>query len=278
MNVENNDLNMQVFENNINLLELESKNSKMINFDKLKDIDANQAITDLETTKGFFKKMGVKKKYLKLFNTFKQNEFKPNKKELIDYYKIAEKDINYKKFIAENEKELDRLLGIKLIDNYKDGINLKEKYENTYNFMNNLKVLGDYTNRINATKYFLDLASLKTPSTKMVFNLLNDKFKNYKVKEEALNAKYDIDYKIIEQDTLDLDVFESLLKYSSNADNFTDLLNIAQINKLGAKLNELGLGALIDALKANKFSYVDLVDEFTSTLHNLKEKLRSIRI
>lgn len=268
MNVEKHELNMEVFDNNLNLLELESKNSKMINFDKLTDIDANQAIADLENTKGFFKKMSVKKKYLKLFNTFKQNEFKPNKKELIEYYKVVEKDINYKKFITENEKELDRLLGLKVIDNYKDGIALKEKYENTYNFMNNLKVLGDYTNRINATKYFLDLASLKTPSTKMVFNLLNDKFKNYKVKEEALNAKYDIDYKIIEQDTLDLDVFESLLKYASNIDNFTDLLNIAQINKLGMKLNELGLGALIDALKANKFSYVDLVDEFTLSISN----------
>ncbi len=268
MNVENHELNMEVLNNILNLLELESKNSKMINFDKVKDINANQAIADLENTKGFFKKMGVKKKYLKLFNSVKQNEFKPNKKELIEYYKIIEKDINFKNFVDTNSKELDRLLGLKIVDNYKDGISLKEKYENTYNFMNNLKVLGDYTNRINATKYFLDLASVKNPSTKMVFSMLNDKFKAYKVKEEALNSKFDIDYKLIELETLDLDVFESLLKYASDINNFTDILNIAQINKLGLKLNELGLSELIDALKANKFSYVDLVDEFILSISN----------
>ncbi|MBP5445058.1 MAG: DUF4011 domain-containing protein [Acholeplasmatales bacterium] len=268
MNVNNHDVNMQVLNSSLDLLEMESSNSKMINFDKLKDIDANKAITDLETTKGLFKKMGVRKKYLKLFNTFKQNEFKPNKKELITYYKIVEKHNNYLDFIKNNSKELDKLIGVSYVNNYKDAINIKEKYENTYDFMDSLKNIGTYTNQVNASKYFLDLASLKTPSVKLLFNMTQAKFKNYVVKEEELNKTYDVDYKIIEKDNLDLDVFESLLKYAANPNNFKDLLNIAQINKLGLKLDELGLSTLIDDLKANKFSYVDLVDEFILSISN----------
>ncbi|MCR5462430.1 MAG: DUF4011 domain-containing protein [bacterium] len=268
MNVANDEINREVFNKTLDLLEVESKNLKIIDFNKIIDIDANRAIADLETTKGFFKKMGVKKKYLKLFNTIKQNDFKPNKKELISYYKVIDTYNKYISYLKENSTEINKLCNIDYVSRYKDAIKIKEKYENTYLLMNLLKKLGSYTNQINASKYFLDLANIKTPSTKMMFTMVNDKFKNYKVLEEKLNSTYDVDYKIIQQDTLDLDVFESLLKYASIMDNFNDLLNIAQINKLGLKLNELGLTELLDNLKANKFSYVDLIDVFLLSISN----------
>ena len=268
MTVKNKELNDMVIDNTVELLEIENKSHKEIDFSKLKEIDANKAITDLETTKGFFKKMSVKKKYLKLFNSVKQSDFKPNKKELIAYYKIIDKHNKYKKYIVDNSKELDRLCGFKFVDNYKDILSIKEKYENTSNFMNYLKDLSNFTNQINATKYFLDLSVVKVPSTKMLFNILDEKFKDYKEKEARINAKFDIDYKIIESNNLDLDVYESLLKYASSADNFNEILNVAQINKLGEKLTSLGIGGLLDALKANKFSYVDLVDTFTLSISN----------
>ena len=268
MTINTPDVNDQVIANTLDLVELESKNFRMIDFSKLKDIDANKAITDLETTKGFFKKMGVKKKYLKLFNSIKQNEFKPNKKELISYYKVIDKHNNYMEFIKNNSKDLDRLCGIKFSDNYKDIVSIKVRYENTANLMKYLKEIGSYTNQINITKYILDLAAVKVPSTKMMFNMLDEQFKDYKAKENVLSDKYDIDYKIIEESNLDLDSYESLLKYASNPDNFNELLNIAQINKLGSKLNELGLNSLLDSLKANKFSYVDLIDTFMLSISN----------
>lgn len=268
MTINDKELDDKVIEAGLDLVELESKNFRTIDFNKLKDIDANKAIADLETTKGFFKKMGVKKKYLKLFNSVKQPEFKANKKELIAYYKIIDSHNKCKEFIKDNSKELDRLTGLKIVDNYKDIISIKEKYENTSNFMNYLKEISSFTNQINASKYFLDLATIKTPSVKMMFNMLNDKYKEYLLKEEKLYKTYNIDYKIIEESNLDLDIYESMLKYASNASNFNELLNIAQINKLGEKLNALGLSSLLDSLKANKFSYVDLVDTFMLSISN----------
>ena len=62
MTINNSEVNDKVISSALDVVELESKNFKMIDFTKLKDIDANKAIADLETTKGFFKKMGVKKK------------------------------------------------------------------------------------------------------------------------------------------------------------------------------------------------------------------------
>jgi len=268
MNVYNAELNNEVIQKTIELAELEKNNASMIDFTKLKDIDANKAITDLETTKGFFKKMGVKKKYLKLFNSVKNPQFKANKKELIAYYKVIDKHNTYTDFIKKNSTELDRLIGFKFIDNYNDCLAIKEKYDNTYALMNYLKEIGNFTNQINITKYILDLAVVKVPSTKVTFNMVNDQFKDYLGKEKVLKDKYDIDYKIIESNNLDLAVYESLLKYAKNSDNFNELLNVAQINKIGLELNSLGLNELIDSLKANKFSYVDLVDTFMLSISN----------
>ena len=267
-NIENADINNQVIANSLDLVELESKNFKMINFDKVSTIDANKAITDLEVTKGFFKKMKVKKTYLKMFNGVKQSDFKPNKKELISYYKIIDKHNKYLEFIKENSKELDKLCGIKYADNYKDVINIKEKYENTIALANNLNNLASYSNLVNITKYFLDLAVIKTPSVKMMYHMVNEKFKSYKLLEEVLNKNFEVDYKLIQKDTLDIDIFESLIKYASDINNFNDLLNIAQINKIGLKLSELGLDELLDGLKSNKFSYVDLIDTFLLSISN----------
>ena len=233
------------------------KNNTNINFNNSINIDSRNRINELENTKGFLKKLSLKKKCKKELANVANVKIS---KDLVSYYNLILKYQDYYKYIDLNSSVLDDLIGFKFIDKLDEFENIKNQYDNTLD-------LVDYINELNklgiedTLSTFIKLNETKDKDIIDSVNEINANSDKFAEVEKNLTNKYKIKY-----ESFDMDSYNKFLSFMSNDLDVSLLLTMAKINEIAEKLDELGLKVINDNIRSNRININELEAIYNKSL------------
>ena len=258
----NDDLSVEIFDATSKYLEIKEKCKGIFKFDLLKDVDANLALDELKTTKGFFKKLKIKSKWKKILKSVILPSHKLNNKDLTGYFQDIAGYNPLQEFIGKHNSFMSKMIGKDYFEQIEKIDFIKEVYFNTRKFVSNIKQLSEGKDFMKISTMFVNFYATKNPAVKMMYSLVADKFGSYKKLEQALCDRCKIDYANYSDIANDLEKFIYLLNYASNEEHFNELIDISQINRISFLLEELGLSKLLGAVVQEKVKYSHIREVF----------------
>ena len=233
-------------------------NKNKYEFNKFESINSKELLEEYKNTTGFFKKILFNSKLKKaLLNTLK---IKYNKKNVEKYLEDISFYNEYIGYIKHDNELVSKLIGMDYVSNISNLDYIKNKYNNSVEFLNNAKKIETYLS--------LDLVINKlkelngNSSIKLLLNEMMPKYNLFKQNEiNVLRNKYLLNYEMMNLND-GYNRYVEFLNYASNIDNFNELINVTSINLVVNELIEYGLDEFIIQLKNNKFE----LDDFKNVL------------
>ena len=237
----------------INSLNEYKKKHDYIDFNKISNIDYNLRINELKEDLSFFKRLKRNKEIkeeLSNILTINKIEYEFDKY----YYDIKEynellNSINENKYVLDLYVDDFDIQSVELI---KNKFNDTLKYSNLLNSINNLL---DYNEAIEIFLEIKDDAELSNN-----FNNIKNNVISYQKLENEFTNKYKLRYEL-----LNIDKYIELL---NNNYPFSDFINMAAINKIIDRLNELNLTSFINLLINNEIKVNELKNIYIKSLAN----------
>lgn len=263
----NNDdqLNLEVFNKTKEYLKLKDDHKNTYDLNKILDIDGEIALKELGAKLSFFKRMSVKKKYLKLLKTVISPTIKIKKKDIYTYYNFIKYYNTLYKFIKDNSLYLNEIIKDNYLLKIDDVLNIEKTYLNTCEFINKLSELSKLTSD-EISKEIRKLACSNDFDIKLEFKSLKelyDKFNSYK-KDNYFN----IDYKNISSSKNNIKVYKSLLNKLTDEFDINELIDLVSLNIELSKLEDLGLTEFVKEIKLNKIDMSYLSNYFNYAVSN----------
>lgn len=245
----------KIFDITKELLDLKNKMKEIYCFDKLSLINAELALNDLTKDENFFNRFKTKYKWKKVLKEVKIKDYKIKMKDLVEYYKQIENYNSLYSYLKNNTQVLSKLINDDYMSKIDEVNRIENEYYNTRKLLNNLKLLSNDKDFLEVSNLFLSIYLKKDSLNKLAFALNDEKLTKYIEKEKNIFDKYNIDYKTYENMDNGLDKFIELLEYVSDENNFSDLIDIAKINKIVHSLEEKNLSRIVQAIIENKIDY-----------------------
>ncbi len=262
MSNQNDDKNQKVFDKAHKIVTIKNTNKDVFNFDLLSEVDAEAAINEINNATGFIKKILVKGRLKKLLKKYVLETHKINKKDLSSYFEQIKEYNSLIKEIQEQSTTLSKMINFSFSENIEDVKNIEKTYYNTRSFLNNLNILSENKDFIKVSNLFINLYATKNPAIKMMYTINANKLTTYKEEEIKLTEKYKIKYSNFNGLSDNINKFIDLLEYTSYENNFNELIDIANVNRIAKELVKLNLNKLVDAIEQDKFDFNDFKEVY----------------
>ncbi len=249
------DNNIELFNQAQKLYDLRVKYKNKFNFGKITSFAEFALLDEYEKAEGFSNKFKARRKCKKALKRVSIRGAKYDYKNMRMYFEDIEK---YKALTEEMIKlsgELNNILGDAFINEIDNLHQIMESYYATRSFISNVKALSNGSNFMKILTMFIDIYEQKSKSLKTVFSVFEGKFKQYNQESKKLEEKYCFDYSIYKG--LDDEIGKQLefVTYISNPDNFSQLVDIVNLNRQRDDMEEIGLDQFLNAIARNEFNY-----------------------